>query len=58
MRKINENDYESYTIVAPGWTYNVSSFKNALSIWNGYTGTGLTFYGVKKGGERAIIDTK
>ncbi len=58
MRKINENDSKNYTIIGPGWTYNVESFANANRVWADCSGTGLTFYGNKHNGDRSIIDSK
>jgi hypothetical protein len=58
MRKINENDYVDFTIVAPGWSLTVSTFKKALGEWANIRLSGCTLYGNKPNGTRAIIDSK
>lgn len=59
MRKINENDYVSYTIAGNGWSLTVSTFKRALGEWNNIpAGRGNILYGNKPNGTRAIIDSK
>lgn len=57
MRKINENDYVSYTIAGNGWSLTVSTFKNAMREWNGIVTPGSFLYGNKKDGTRAILDS-
>ena len=57
MRKINENDYVSYTIAGNGWSLTVSTLKNAMREWNNIGGSG-TFYGNKSNGTRAILASK
>lgn len=58
MRKINENDYVDFTIVGPGWSLTVSTFKKALGEWANIRMPGCTLYGNKPNGTRAIIDSK
>lgn len=55
MRKINENDYVSFTI-SKGWNLTVYEWKTALKEWNNLTSE--TLYGNKPDGTRAILDTK
>lgn len=58
MRKINENDFDSYTIVGHGWTLTVVALNKAVREWNNLNGAGYTMYGNKPDGTRAIIETK
>lgn len=55
MRKINENDFVSFTI-SNGWNLTVYSLKTALKEF-GNLSTG-TLYGNKADGTRAILDSK
>lgn len=55
MRKINENDYVSFTISA-GWNCTLFDFKAAKREFDNLK-TG-TLYGNKADGSRAIIDSK
>lgn len=56
MRKINENDYVSFTIVGCGWQFNVYSWQKAKAEWHNMKYG--TLYGNKADGTRAIIDAK
>lgn len=58
MRKINENDYTSFTIhiTRNGCNITLHTFKSALKEWN-HIGAGI-LYGNKADGTRAIIDSK
>lgn len=55
MRKINENDYVSFTI-SRGWNLTVNDWRTALKEWHNLTSG--TLYGNKPDGTRAIIDSK
>ena len=56
MRKINENDYVSFTISGNGWNITFNTLKTALKEWANMTSG--TLYGNKPDGTRAIIDSK
>ena len=56
MRKINENNFVSYTISGSGWSLTIHKFADVLREW-GKIDAG-TLYGNKHDGTRAIIDTK
>lgn len=56
MRKINEKDYVSYTIVGSGWSFTVHTWEKAKSEWAGMKFG--TLYGNKPDGTQAIIDNK
>ena len=56
MRKINENEFASFTISGNGWNLTVSTFQKALREWNNLTAG--TLFGNRPNGTRAIIDTK
>lgn len=56
MRKINENDFESFSIVGNGWCFTVFSWNKALREWNNVKSG--TLYGRKPNGIDCIIDTK
>ena len=55
MRKINEYEYDSFTI-SNGWNLTLYSWQKALREWNNMNAGIL--YGNKKDGSRAIIDSK
>ena len=55
MRKINENDFVSFTI-SKGWNLTVNELKTALKEWNNIDSG--TLYGNKPDGTRVIIDSK
>lgn len=55
MRKVNEADFESYTIVK-GWSLTVYDFKKAMYEWKGINAG--TLYGNKHDGSRCILDQK
>ena len=57
MRKINENEFEDYTIAGNGWNLTLNTFQKALREWNNIQGS-ATLYGNRKNGTRSIIDTK
>ena len=55
MRRINENEYDSFTI-SNGWNLTLYNWAKTLKEWaNMEAGT---LYGNKKDGTRSIIDTK
>lgn len=58
MRKINENDYISFTIhiAKNGCNITLNTLKSALKEWNNI-GAG-TLYANRPNGTRAIIDSK
>lgn len=56
MRKINENDYVSYTIVGFGWSFTVNTWQKAKAEWHNMKFG--TLYGNKADGTQAIIDNK
>ena len=56
MKKINENNYVSFTISGNGWNITVSSFKTALREWNNIPSG--TLYGTKYNGDKTLIDSK
>lgn len=56
MKKINENNYISYTIAAPGFNFTVFDFKKAQKEWAGFSSG--TLWGTKLDGTREILDTK
>lgn len=56
MRKINEKDYVSFTIVGSGWSFTVYTWEKAKSEWAGMKFG--TLYGNKPDGTQAIIDNK
>lgn len=56
MRHINENDYESFTVDAGGWTYTAFTLNTALKEFNALE-YGI-LYGNKPDGTRAILDSK
>lgn len=57
MRRINEQDFISYSIEAQGWGITFLSFDKAKREWAGLERS-ATLYGNKPDGTRAIIDTK
>lgn len=58
MRKINKDEFRSYTIAGSGWSLLVYTLNNALKQWGNITGDGYTLYGNRPNGTRAILDTK
>ena len=56
MRKINENDFVSYTIVGNGWSFNTATLTKALKQWDEISRG--TLYGNKPNGDRAVIDSR
>lgn len=58
MRKINENDYISFTIHIKrnGCNITFNTLKNAIKEWNNI-GAG-TLYGNKPNGDRAVLDSR
>lgn len=56
MRKINEDDFVSYTIAGNGWTVTVPTLKKALKQWDEIPHG--TLYGNKPNGDRAVIDSR
>ena len=56
MRKINEDDFVSYTIAGNGWNVTVPTFKKALKQWDEIPHG--TLYGNKPNGDRAVIDSR
>lgn len=56
MKKINENNYISYTIAASGFNFTVFDFKKAQKEWAGFSFG--TLWGTKLDGTREILDTK
>lgn len=58
MRKINKDEFRSYTIAGSGWSMLVYKLNNALKQWGDITGDGYTLYGNRPNGTRAILDTK
>ena len=56
MRKINESDFMSYTIVGNGWTFNTATFSKAFKQWENFAHG--TFYGNKPNGDKAVIDSR
>lgn len=58
MRKINENDYISFTIHIEknGCNITLNTLKSALKEWNNISAG--TLFGNKKDGTSAIIDSK
>ena len=56
MRKINENDFASFTIKGNGWSLTVNAFHKALREWNNLKAGELI--GNRPDGTRVIIDTK
>ena len=57
MRKINADEYESFVLEFPGWKYYPTDLKVALKEWHNVQGKGV-LYGIKKNGQRCILDTK
>ena len=56
MRKINEDDFVSYTIIGSGCTVTVPTLKKALKQWDEIKRG--TLYGNKPNGDRAVIDSR
>lgn len=56
MRKVNEENYDSYTIVGSGWSFTVNTWQKAKAEWHNMKFG--TLYGNKPDGTRAIIDCK
>ena len=56
MRKINEDDFVSYTIAGNGWNVTVPTLKKALKQWDEIPHG--TLYGNKPNGDRAVIDSR
>lgn len=56
MKKINENNYISYTIAVDGCNFTVFDFKKAQKEWAGFSFG--TLWGTKLDGTREILDTK
>lgn len=56
MRTIKPSEYESFTIVGNGWRVVMYDFNKALSQWKNMNYG--TFFGNKRSGESAILDTK
>ena len=56
MRKINEKNYASFTIVSNGWQFTVYSWQKAKAEWHNMKYGAL--YGNKPDGTRVIIDCK
>lgn len=57
MRKINADEYESFVLEFPGWKYCPTNLKVALKEWHNVQAKGV-LYGIKKNGQRCILDTK
>lgn len=57
MRKINEHEFEDYTIAGNGWNLTLTTFQKALREWNNIQSS-ANLYGNRKNGTRSIIDTK
>ena len=57
MRKVNEDDFASYTIVRNGSQVTFFRLFDVLRIWKDY-GAGSILYGNKPDGEQAILDSK
>lgn len=56
MRKIDETQFDNYTIAGNGWTYTVSSLQKAVTDFKEMQ-SGI-LYGNKPDGSRAILDSK
>lgn len=56
MRKINEDDFVSYTIAGNGWKVTVPTLKKALKQWDEIPHG--TLYGNKPNGDCAVIDSR
>lgn len=56
MRKINEKEFEDFTIVGNGWSLTVTTFIKALREWNNLASG--TLYGNKPDGTSCILDSK
>lgn len=56
MRKVNEENYESFSIVGNGWQFKVYSWQKAKAEWHNMKYG--TLYGNKPDGSKVIIDSK
>ena len=56
MKKVNPNDFESYTIVGSGWSFTVHNWDKAKGEWAQMRFG--TLYGNKPDGKQVVIDNK
>lgn len=57
MRKVNEDEFVSYTIARNGSKVTFFRLYDTLRVWRDY-GAGSVLYGNKPNGEQAILDNK
>ena len=58
MKRVNPDDFESYTISFPGLNITLRNFGKVLREWKNINKAGSALYGNKKDGTRCILDTK
>lgn len=58
MKKVNTQEFVSYTITGPGWSVLIHDFNNAKREWNNINKAGCNFIGNRRNGSTAILDTK
>lgn len=58
MRRINPKHYESFTIIADGFTITLNTFQNARRMWSTFNNPKSQLVGNKYDGTKVIIDKK
>lgn len=53
-KKINPDDYQSYRIVAPGWSLTVYTLKEALWHYQSMQ-AGRQLYGIRHNGKETLL---